>query len=380
MHTYFETKNKRDCNGCGACAMRCPKNAIKMQKDEEGFLYPIIDESLCINCGLCRRICSNYPQGNVFQSKVFVAKNREEEKRESSTSGGMFKVIAEEIIKQKGVVFGVTYNEKMQVVHDYAQTNKDLQQFSFSKYVRSDLRDSYQKVEEFLENGRYVLFTGTPCQNYGLRKYLRKDYDKLLLCEIVCYSNPSPEVFKKYLKNLELQNNKKIVKYYFRNKNNEVKRKPYAEFEDGSILVEESFYNAFNNRLISRPSCHKCKFCGLDRKSDFTIGDFWGAKELFQEIIDKNGTSIICINTEKGMQFFEKIKNRMILKETDIHTAFKNNHHVNMKPNKRRTQFFKKFASNEINEKNIISNLQKYSQFSLGEKVSNKIKRMLNIR
>ena len=377
MCSYFETLTKTDCNGCGTCALRCPAKAITMEKDSEGFLYPKINLKKCINCGLCRKICSNNPKKNSYKIKAYAAKNKDLNERLCSTSGGIFKIIANDIISRGGVVFGVKFDKNLYAVHGYATTLKDCQYFSYSKYIRSDLKDTYKKVEEFLKQDKWVLFTGTPCQNYGLKMYLRKDYKKLILCEIICHSNPSPKVFHLYIKNIEKINKKKVNNYYFRNKNEKMKNQPYVIFSDGSTKIYNEFNKAFGEMLISRPSCYNCQFCDLNRKADITIGDFWGIEKVFPKLDDKKGISLLCINSEKGAEEFERIKDKIDFLETEVTTAFKYNHHCNVKPHKKRDIFFKGISDGIINENNIIKYMNKYVKVPLYKKVINKSKRVV---
>ncbi len=378
MENYFDTNNKKDCNGCGACALGCPQKAITMQMDEEGFLYPVINKKKCINCNLCKKICSNNPEHNSFDIKVFAAKSKDETIRHSSTSGGMFRILAENTISKGGIVFGVKYDKDLYVFHSYTNNVEDCQEFSISKYVRSDLKDSYEKVEKFLKEGKNVLFTGTPCQTYGLRKYLKKEYDKLLLCEIVCHSNPSPKVFQLYKKNLEIIYGKKIKRYYFRSKNPKINNNPYILFEDGTMKEYHLYNNAFNEMLISRPSCSNCKFCSSNRKADITIGDFWGVENFFPEFVDSKGVSLLCINSEKGANCFHEIKEKIEYKESNINDGFKYNHHSSIKPHHNREKFFKKIKEGSINENNIIKYMNKYSKISMHKKVYNKLRIYFN--
>lgn len=371
---YFDTLNKSDCNGCGICSLKCPKKAIEMVEDDEGFLYPVIDKNKCINCGLCKKICSNFPQKNNFEIKAFAASNKNVDECMKSTSGGIFKILAKNIIDKGGIVFGVKYTDTLDVEHDFAETLEDCDKFSISKYVRSDLKDSYEKIKRFLEKDKYVLFTGTPCQNYALKKYLGKEYDKLILCEIVCHSNPSPKIFKLYKKNIENIYNKKIKNYYFRSKNVDLNNQPYVEFYDGSKIVINSFNQAFNNMLISRPSCSNCRFCDTNRKSDITIGDFWGVSTFYPNYNTTNGVSLLCINSSKGMKIYDEIKNELVLQESNLCNAFKYNHHFNIKQSKKRKKFFKKIKNGTINENNIIKYMNKYSKTPIHIKLYRKIK------
>ena len=378
MENYFDTMEKKSCNGCGVCSLMCPTNAIEMIEDEEGFLYPKINEKKCIKCNKCRRICSNYPKRNEYEIKAYATKNKNEEKRRNSTSGGMFKILAEYVIQKQGVVFGVKLNENLVAIHDYSQTIEGCKAFSFSKYVRSDLGHSYEKVKEFLENDCYVLFTGTPCQIQGLKSYLGKDNEKLILCEIICHANPSPKVLKMYIKNHENLEKKKVKTIYFRSKNEEMNNNAYIEFEDGTKKKIQEYITAFSgNQLINRPSCYNCQFVDENRKADFTIGDFWGIEKVLPSFNDGKGISLFTVNTEKAEKIFNEIKQNMEYQKTDLELAFKYNHYSNLPINKNRFKFFVKIHDGEINENNIIENLKKYTKRPLYKKVFRKIKRCI---
>ena len=369
--TFFESGKKVDCNGCGICAIKCPQKAISMIEDSEGFLYPSINKKKCSNCGLCKRVCSNRPLKNKNEIKVYIAKNKNNSQRKKSTSGGMFILIASEIIKKDGIVFGVKFDDNLMAVHDYATTIEDCEKFSSSKYIRSDMNNAYNKVEQFLSKGKYVLFTGTPCQCYALKKYLNKEYERLITCEIVCHSNPSPKIFKMFISNLEKKYNKKIIDFKFRNK--EKCNKPYAITSDGRKIINETYNTAFGNMLISRPSCSKCEFCDLNRKADITIGDFWGAKQMFPEIYDENGISLICINSENGRKIFEKISKNITYSEVNINDAFKFNHNSNMDEHSNKRKFFEMIEDGKINEKNIIKYMNKFTKRGIVLKIKNKL-------
>ena len=378
MNSYFDTHKKEDCNGCGTCSLLCPVNAIKMIEDEEGFLYPKIDEEKCIKCNKCRKICSNYPRKNEYQIKAYATKNKDEEKRKNSTSGGMFKILAEYVINKNGIVFGVRLNKNLVAIHDYAETIKECKEFSFSKYVRSDLNHSYEKVKKFLSEDRYVLFTGTPCQVQGLRNYLGKDSEKLILCEIICHANPSPKVLKMYIKNHENISKQKVKQIYFRSKNKEMDNSAYIEFEDGTKKKIQEYITAFSgNQLINRPSCYQCQFVDENRKADFTIGDLWGIERILPEFNDNKGISLLTVNTEKAEKIFDKIKDMLDYKEVNLKEAFRYNHHSNLSKNKHRDKFFLDISNGKINENNIIKYLQKYTKKSIYRKVLNKAKRIL---
>ena len=376
---YLETGDKKACNGCGICELICPKKCIKMIEDEEGFLYPVIDKDECINCNKCKRECANYPQKNTFDIKAYALKNNDEKERKESTSGGMFYILVKYIIEKEGIVFGVKYDENLIVKHDYSEHLSGCKQFSVSKYVRSDLGDSYIRAKEFLDQGRYVLFSGTPCQVYGFKKYLNKDYEKLILCEIICHANPSPKIFKMYLKNRENKKSKKVKAMYFRSKNQEMKNKPYIEYEDGEKQQDGEFNKAFVSQLINRPSCNNCEFVDINRKSDFTIGDFWGIDKTLKNFDDGKGVSLVTVNSEKAAKIFDEIKENFISKESNLETAFKSNHHYNLPQHKKRKEFFEKIEVGEITEENIIKYFKMYTKENIQKKVVKKIKQYFKI-
>lgn len=379
MSNYFETYDKKDCNGCRVCALRCPKKAITMQEDKEGFLYPVIDESKCIHCGLCKKICPNhdYPNNNLVKTYIGINNNNEDKKR--SSSGGMFYPIAKWIIKQKGVVFGVTYDENLVAKHDFTDNIEGLKKFQGSKYVKSDLNDSYQKVKDFLNEKKYVMFSGTPCQCQGLRTFLGKEYDKLITCEILCHANPSPKVFELYKKNVEKKYNKRITNIAFRDKktgwHNQV---PVISFQDKTDINENSYFNAFVKEMINRPSCYNCHFCSSNRLSDFTIGDMWGINKIDPTIKDDDtGISLFCVNTKKGNEILKKIDKEIYYKEVDTELAFSYNHHENVPVHKNRDKFFKGISDGTINETNIIKYMNQYTKRPLPKRILGKCKSIL---
>lgn len=373
MNNYFRSKDKKDCNGCGVCELKCPKKSITMIEDNEGFLYPLINEETCIKCGICERECANFNNGDISKAKTYIAINKSEVERRNSASGGMYYILAKYVLRENGVVFGVKYNEELTAIHDYAETMESAKVFQGSKYVRSDLNNSYIKVKRFLEEDRFVLFTGTPCQCQGLRVFLKKDYLKLITCEIVCHANPSPKIFKKYISNLEKINKKKVKTIDFRAKETGWRNQvPLIIFEDDTKIEENSYFKAFVSEMINRPSCYSCRFSSMVRCSDFSIADFWGIEKIDINYDDEKGTSLLNVNTEKAHNILYIIRDELILKEVDTMLAFSFNHHKNVIEHKNRDKMFKK-----VDDENIIYYMNKYSKLSLYTRLIMKFKRII---
>lgn len=374
--------NKEDCCGCCACAQKCPKHCITMTEDDEGFLYPKIDESLCVDCGLCNQVC---PIQNAFSPqtpiKVLAAYNEDEEIRKESSSGGIFTLLAEKMIDEGGVVFGAEFNVQWEVILAYSETKEGLAQFRGSKYVQADVKDTFRQCERFLKAGRKVLFSGTPCQIAGLRRYLGKDYEHLLTVDVICHGVPSPKVWRKYLYEVRWNTAPKtairrllekvpfcsslkplplIKGISFRDKSDGWKKFRFvlelaeasAEGKQSSVLssiktIDEPFYEnvymkAFLQNLDLRPSCHHCRAKSGMSNSDLTIADFWGIQTVLPEMDDDLGTSLILVNTAKGKQIIEKLPMRSsFISKTE---ALRGNPswRQSVKPHSQRSYFFYK--------------------------------------
>lgn len=308
--------DKSHCCGCSACVQRCPKQCITMAEDEEGFLYPQVDTSKCVDCHLCEMVCPVINQDEARTPlEVYAAKNSDDDIRLKSSSGGIFTLLAEQTIKDGGVVFGACWDKDWNVKHDYIDNISDLQRFRSSKYLQSVIDDNYLKAEQFLKTGRKVMFTGTPCQIAGLKHFLRKEYDNLLAVEIICHSVPSPGVWQQYLTTRlhTLKWNKSDIRNIsFRDKKTGWKTYSFViENKDGNSFIELSSKNAFMRGfladLYTRPSCHACPAKQLRSGSDLTLGDFWGIESLMPEIDDDKGVSAIIVNSDKGKQVLHNI-------------------------------------------------------------------------
>lgn len=303
-------KDKSQCCGCGACAQRCPKSCITMSDDEQGFLYAKVDEGSCVNCCLCEKVCPMLNPGEPRKPlATYAAIHRDEKIRLASSSGGVFTALAEYIIKQGGVVFGARFNDKWDVIHDWTETIEGVAAFRGSKYVQSEIGDNYIKAERFLKQGRQVLFTGTPCQIAGLKRFLRKDYDNLLAVEVACHGVPSPLVWHSYVKSI--QHNRKLHFLSFRDKSNGWKRFNFkAKFDQTSIhepFDENIYMKGFLYNLYLRPSCYDCKFKSLKSLSDLLIADFWGISLINRNLDDDKGVSLVLANSINAKLLLEHL-------------------------------------------------------------------------
>ena len=308
-------KTPIDCCGCGACVQVCPKQCIHLKEDAEGFLYPEVDESVCIDCGLCEKVCPITHQAEKkLPLKVYAAINPNEKVRFLSSSGGIFIMLAEAVIRRGGVVFGARFNERWEVIHDYAETIEGISAFRESKYVQSYMGDCYKMAESFLKGGREVLFSGTPCQIAALRRFLRKEYENLIGVDIICHGVPSPKVWRLYLQEL-LKGLKidtaEIEHINFRDKTYGWKRFSFSLLSDKMKYCEPFNENVFMKGFLSdlylRPSCYQCPSRAGKSGSDITIADYWNIPQVFPDFDDDKGVCIVLVNSEKGKRVCESL-------------------------------------------------------------------------
>lgn len=301
------------CCGCTACMSVCPKQCISMEVDGEGFLYPVVDQSLCIDCEACVRTCPfHHPAESHKPEEVYAAINTNEGIRMESSSGGVFTMMAEKVINDGGVVFGAKYTTDWQVEIVPAESIDELAAFRGSKYLQARMGNSLQQCKQFLRDGRKVLFSGTPCQIAGLKHYLRKDFDNLIAVDFVCHGVPSPKVWGRYLSEVTNAGRKAIRDIKFRDKPQGWKRFNFTlDYEESEKSYSISSYNgdnhymrAFLSDMILRPSCYNCQAKSGRSQSDITIGDFWGIETVLPSMDDDKGTSLVLVHTEKGKQIF----------------------------------------------------------------------------
>lgn len=341
--------DKSQCCGCEACVQRCPKQCITLHEDNEGFLYPLVDQTVCVDCKLCENVCPVLtPYADRKPLQVLAAINIDEKIRMESSSGGIFTLLAESIIKEGGVVFGARFDDEWQVMLDFTESIDGLAAFRGSKYVQARTKSTYKQCEKFLKEDRKVLFTGTPCQIAGLHHYLRKDYNNLITCDFVCHGVPSPKVWRMYLDKVINGAYKTITEIKFRNKDNGWKAYNFklTYVANNKINVISSCYRdnlfmrAFLSDMILRPSCHKCNAKEGRSMSDITIADFWRIQLYHQDMDDDKGTSLVLIHTEKGKKMIDWSKIKYIISNYD--TALSTN--MGLKPltvpNCKRNEFF----------------------------------------
>ncbi len=326
IHLY---KGKGNCCGCTACMNICPYNSITMKKDEEGFLYPVIDLNTCTQCGACVKVCAfhkkEYEEKIPKDQEVFALRHTDRKVREKSSSGGAFTVISDHILNQGGAVYGAVFNESFEVIHSKAWDRERRNKMRGSKYVQSDLGNIFKEIKSELERGKPVLFTGTPCQNGGLKSYLGREYPNLILCDTACHGVPSPKIWADYKAYLEEKHQDKIKEINFRNKDsgwqNSSLKVVFGKSEYKKDMQQDPYYILFFSHLIIRPSCHQCVYASYHRVTDITLADFWGIENSSKTFSDDTGVSLVLVNTRKGKELIGNIgKDSDMIKSS--HSAF----------------------------------------------------------
>ncbi|MBR2869447.1 MAG: Coenzyme F420 hydrogenase/dehydrogenase, beta subunit C-terminal domain [Clostridia bacterium] len=319
---FVSFKDKKECCGCSACADACPVSCIEMVEDSEFFLYPKVDESRCINCEKCLSVCPvkhfDKTENAINDDDAYAFVSNDTDLIKSSSSGGAFSVIMDAFAGKSDnfTIAGAAFSGT-DVVHMCVNNREEAEIFKKSKYVQSFGKTIYKKVKNELENGKQVLFSGTPCMVAALKNYLGKTYDGLTTVDIVCHGVPNQHIFSEYLNELEKINRSKIYSVSFRVKRNFDTEFPNPRtmdvcFENGNKLnmdIEQCEYlYGFHHSLYFRPSCSHCKFSYPKRQGDITLGDYWGIEKINKELQSKKGVSLVRFNTDKGREYLEFLK------------------------------------------------------------------------
>lgn len=322
---------KEDCCGCSACEQICSVAAIAMQEDKQGFLYPNVDMDKCVQCGRCLKVCPilNRKAETEFEQEAYLIQHKDLHILKESTSGGAFTAIAQAVLSRGGVVFGAAYDESFNVRHIYVETENELYKFRNSKYVQSSVNNSYRTVKHFLEENRYVCFSGTPCQIEGLLNYLGKDSPYLLTVDVVCHSVPSPAVWRTYLNILQKTYGEDISNLRFRDKNKygylysqfAIHKKNGKAFFEG--IEKNMMLRAFFSEICNRPSCYSCKFKKIYKRSDITIWDCFDLKEFSKSnrFHLENGISRMLVHSDTGKKYIKDILKNCCYEQITVENA-----------------------------------------------------------
>lgn len=322
---------KSDCCGCTACASICSHQAITMQPDGSGFLYPVINTDKCVGCGLCENVCAfnaGYSkEQNLKEPEVYAVRHKNIREIEQSRSGAMFVAVSDWILGMGGVIYGAGYADHFRVIHKRALTKEGRDEFRGSKYVQSDLHTIFVQVRNDLRKGFHVLFSGTPCQTSGLRSYLsllRVDTDKLYVIDIICHGVPGPYLWRDYLSYVEHKQGMQAVAVNFRDKS----KKGWASHDESFRFKNDitATCHTFYQPIMFRHSCGVCHFTNFQRPSDITIGDFWGWERVsptFNE--DNKGVSLVLLNSVKGRRLFHQVKDELDYISTDMESCIQPN-------------------------------------------------------
>lgn len=350
---------KELCNGCTACVNICPRGCIVMVTDEEGFLCPVINETNCIHCGRCQKVCPLLQEqtGSETKKTVYAAINKDNDIRHDSTSGGVFTLLCQWVLDQNGVVFGAAYDDVFEVVHCKVESADDLHKLRGAKYAQSRLGDVFQQVQACLKEDRYVLFSGTPCQIGGLCSLLGREYEKLILVDLICHGVPSPKVWEHYIKYRSRQDAQGDMPYTINLRSKETGWPGYSirfEYPNdktySALNSQDSYLRGFVGNLYLRPSCYACSFKGVTRQSDFTLGDYWGVWGQLPEYHDGKGTSLVLLHSKKAKQLWNELSQHMRCSEVDVTAALAENPSaiVSSPLTEKRKEFFARYESEDF--------------------------------
>lgn len=355
--------SKNECCGCRACHDICPKKCINFTEDSEGFFYPLVNESICISCGKCIKICPELNPTYHKPTNTSIAAYAENIKdRESGSSGGIFGLLAQNLIKKGGKVWGAAFDKNLTLSHQCATNNAELDKLYKSKYLQSNTQDIFSAIKIDIGNKVLTLFSGTPCQCNAIRNYIGEN-PYLITVEVVCHGVPSQNLFDKSIKWLEHKNNCNVEAFQFRSKYKNalhpqaytyICRKNNKRQIVSGLHYQFPFYFGFQKYITLRPACYECKWATPGRCADITLGDFWGIEKFKPELNTKEGVSMVILNTEKGNEIFEELitANSVWQQNVPIEIALNNNgclvSPTKLKPE--RSEFFNSLNSQPFEE------------------------------
>lgn len=346
--------DKSQCCGCTACYAVCPYDAIQMHPDALGFKYPYVDIEKCVDCRLCEKVCDFQSAHGRLEltpdTYAYAVRHQKLSEVEASASGAVFAALSDMILQQKGVIYGAAFNKDFAVSHDRAETREARDRFRRSKYVQSDMGDIFSRVRQDLQEGRIVLFSGTPCQCAGLKRYIGGALcNRLYLIDLVCHGVPGPEVWKQYLEWQQRQAGSKVISVKFRDKTFGWRaHKESYDFPTGKA-VSSSYTYLFYKHLTLRESCGVCPYSSLRRSSDITIADYWTKDKSVPDFAsDDKGCSLVLCNSDKGRQLFEASKDHLSVQRTDIEDCLQPNLTAPSELPRQRCSFEKDFSAKGI--------------------------------
>ncbi len=349
-YEYLNIIKEDDCIGCGACYNKCPVGAIKMDFNDEGFYTPYVDKEKCVNCGMCEKACPNinFRYTNKKDAKCYAVMAPDEIRMKSS-SGGMFTLIAEYVLNKGGYVCGAAFNKNdWSVEHIIIDNADDLDKLRGSKYVQSNIGKCYKEIEKLLSAGKYVLFSGTPCQVAGLHSYLNKDFENLISVDILCHGGASAGIWEKYLKEEFKENSINNINFRDKTKVGWSCSKTTMTLQNDKVLVTNDYILGFHKSLINGTQCSTCRYSKRPRPGNITLGDFWWINTYAPEMNDQNGTSFVLLNNQKGEEIFNSVKeNFQKFKLINLNDNYSNGCLLGpCPPHKARQMFFQKIRNN----------------------------------
>lgn len=378
---------KNLCSGCGACAAACPKNCIEMTADSEGFRYPIIEQAQCVSCQTCETVCPILSPPRLSQETTAVAaQNKNNILRMESSSGGVFSALAEYVLTKGGLICAAIYDEKQRVSHIIIDKPDGIRAMRGAKYAQSRAENCFSKIKKELQEDRYVLFVGTPCQTAGLSQFLGRTYDTLILVDMICHGVPSPKVWEKYIRERQASDapQSDFQNINLRDKESGWSRYSYSvkiQYRNGVVYQmpqgQDWFMRGFVQNLFLRPSCSQCSFKGVERCSDLTLGDCWGIWDIAQEFDDNQGTSLLLIHSEKGKQVWNDVSSKFCTYSLSIEQATAQNPSAICcsAPHTKREQFFNAFHSGRSITEEIQNCLVSQAQRGFLQRLREKIGR-----